>query len=160
LKLLLLFNYFWISISASFALTVKDRAYVRQGEAVFFESEVSGIMNKLDEMNCMFGDSVFYTKFRNKAEKIKRHIQLKNHVEENKFRIRDREFTRLLKRLSKNECGDTSVGFYNIEKNKHYIYSEVFLQELVLGIDKKSSNRVLSNLKKLLDIKYPVHFYE
>lgn len=111
-------------------------------------------------MNCMFGDSVFYSKFRNKAERIKRHIQLKSHVEENKFRISDREFTGLVKKLSKNECGDPNIGFFTIEKNKHYIYSEIFLQELVIGIDKKSSNRVLSNLKKLLDIKYPVHFYE
>ena len=160
LKLLLLFSVLALYSKLLFATNVKDRAYVRVGDNIYFDSETNLILKDLAYTDCLFGGSVFEKFFSNKRDKVKTYIQLKNYLTERKFIINEKDYMSLTRSLNYENCKESkdkrSIG--TLDKSLFLV--EIFLQEQLNGVKQTTSKKIIKNLVKILDVKYPVFFYE
>jgi hypothetical protein len=161
LKLPLLFSLLLLSPFASDCLIVEDKAYVRESNDVYFLSDIKKIEETIEKVNCMFGGSVFFSKFRKSNQRIKAFLQIKKYLKEKSYKISISNINLLEKKLELNDCVKPSMNkSIDITIRDEIISIEVFLQELFLGVKKERSKRVTNNLMKILNVKYPVFFYE
>ena len=109
-------------------------------------------------MDCVFGRSVFYTSAIKDRTRVKRFFQLEAYLDEKGFDIPENSYASLLGKLKNNKC--TNIKFKQFSERKVFIKIEVFLQETYLGVSPEEKKLIWKNLKKMLDSKYPVYFYE
>ena len=116
------------------------------------------VLQQWKKLDCLFGGVVFFEIFKSKRERIKAHLQIEKYLNDNKFEINPDDVLPLFRKKDTSNCGILNLRGELIKNLSLKI--EVFLQELDLRNLKKPEKRVLSNLGKLMDVKYPVFFYE
>ena len=137
---------------------MEEKAFVRLSNEVYFSSEIKELISRLKEINCLFGGTVFFQRFKSDKNKVKAYLQITKYLDDKKFSINQFDFDSLFNQLKFEKC--------NVQEPKKRlsltpgIKIEVFLQEMALNSDKDSSNRALKTMQKILDVKYPVFFYE
>lgn len=151
-------SYFFVS---AFSFAKSDRAYLRVSEKVYFENEVLEFSNELKKIECLFGSTVQKTlldkqNFNVDAQIIFR-LKLLFYVTEIKFKIEESALQNLLGNQL-NSCGVLDTKGRLVDKYRNLIFSELYVQEYLLGA-KDDSNKIVffNRLKKLLNKRYE-HF--
>ena len=138
--------------------TYSNSAYLRFRNKVILRSEAMLTLRNLEYLNCVFGPSVFYKSSVKDSTRVKRFHQLEAYLEDKGFDIPQKSYFSLIKKLKKNNC--INLKFKEFSERKNFIKIEVFLQESYLGVSPEEKKLIWKNLKKMLDSKYPVYFYE
>ena len=158
MKLLLLFSTFYICFSFAEKVVVEDKAFARQSTDVLFYSEAKELLSKWDLVDCIFGGTEFYQRYKTNKQKVRAHLQINKYLKDREFEINKSDFYDLINKLKLKKCNVVSPLKSKIITSG--IRIEVFLQEIALGTNKKSSKKALATLQKIFDVKYPVFFYD
>ena len=158
MKLLLLFSFFLSLNSSAEIIKVKDKAYARQASEVYFESDIRKISLIWKSVDCLFSGTEFFQLFKTKAERVKAYIQIKKYLKEIKFKVNQKSLNSLVKRLRVKKCVSEDDLDELVRSANFQI--EIFLQEIILSPSGSATSKVVRNLQKLLDVKYPIYLYE
>ena len=151
----------WTLISYSVLSSTNNRAYLRVGESVVFQSEVTEFNNKVKDVECIFGNTlqskIFKLSKSSQDEKLIFRLKLLKYVKEINFAVEDLKLRQLLGgRLL--QCGVEMNSNVVFTKLRGLILSELYVQEYLLAAKNESEELIFfSRLRKLLGKRFD-HF--
>lgn len=151
----------WIIFSKPCYALKSDRAEIRIGESVFFQSEVFKFKKLLKEVECIFGTTlqtkVFNLSKSSLGENVIFRLKLQKYVQEIKFEVDDIKLQQLLGDRP-TECGVTLSSSLMPGSRRELILSELYFQEYLLAAKNEGEELIFFNrLRKLLGKRYD-HF--
>ena len=138
-----------------------DKADLRIGETVFFQSEVLKFKQLLKEVECIFGNTLQSKMMKTSKsfpeEGVIFRLKLKKYIKEIKYDVDDLKLQELLG-IRPSECGVTVSSCIKPGSRRDLILSELYVQEYLLAAKNESEERIFFNrLRKLLGKRYD-HF--